>query len=67
MDFNKQNDRLLEILTAIESDIAKIYKRFSTKKSFPEPARKFWRSISSEEDLHAEYFNFYPKFCIKAC
>src|SRR4030042_4398950 len=57
MGLNQENDRLLEILSTIESGIAKIYKRFSTKKSFPEPIRKFWRSISSEEELHAEYFN----------
>ena len=56
MAINKENDHLLRILSTIESGIAKIYKRFSTKKSFSEPTQKFWRAISKEEELHAEYF-----------
>jgi hypothetical protein len=32
MAINKENDHLLRILSMIESGIAKIYKRFSTKK-----------------------------------
>ena len=35
MGYNKENDRLLEILSNVESGIAKIYKRFSTKKASP--------------------------------
>ncbi len=56
MAINKENDHLLRILSTVESGIAKIYKRFSTKKSFSEPTQKFCRAKSKEEELHAEYF-----------
>jgi len=56
MAINKENDRLLKILSTIESGIAKIYKRFSAKKNFGKPVQKFWQYISKEEELHAEYF-----------
>lgn len=57
MAVNKENDRLLGILSTIESSLAKIYERFSTKKTFSKPVQKFWQSISKEEKLHAEYFD----------
>ncbi|MBN2062411.1 MAG: hypothetical protein JW882_18560 [Deltaproteobacteria bacterium] len=54
---NKEKDQLLRNLTKIESGIAKIYNRFSTKEEFTAPVQKFWRSIALEEELHADIFD----------
>lgn len=54
---NKEKDQLLRNLISIESGIAKIYNRLSTKKSFTAPVQKFWRTIALEEELHADIFD----------
>jgi len=51
---NKEKDLLLMNLIKIESGIAKIYNRLSTKKSFTGPVQNFWRNIALEEELHAD-------------
>lgn len=54
---NKEKDLLFRNLIKIESGLAKIYNRFSTKRSFTAPVQKFWRSIAIEEELHADIFD----------
>jgi rubrerythrin len=54
---NKEKDQLLRNLIRVESGIAKIYNRFSTKKGFTAPVQKFWRTIALEEELHADIFD----------
>lgn len=54
---NKEKDLLLRNLIKIESGIAKIYNRLSTKDNFTTPVQKFWRSIALEEELHADIFD----------
>ena len=54
---NKEKDVLLKNLIIIESGIAKIYNRLSTKQNFTAPVHKFWRSLALEEELHADMFD----------
>jgi rubrerythrin len=54
---NKEKDLILRNLISVESGIAKIYNRFSTKKSFTPPVQKFWRTIALEEELHSDIFD----------
>ena len=54
---NKEKDLILRNLISVESGIAKIYNRFSTKKSFTASVQKFWRTIALEEELHADIFD----------
>jgi len=54
---NKEKDMLLKNLIKIETGIAKIYNRLSTKDSFTSPVRNFWRSLALEEELHADIFD----------
>jgi len=54
---NKEKDLLLRNLIKIETGLAKVYNRLSTKDNFTPPVRKFWRSLALEEELHADIFD----------
>ena len=54
---NKEKELIFRNLIKIESGIAKIYNRLSTKKGFSAPIQTFWRNIALEEELHSDIFN----------
>ena len=53
--------KVLANLCQIEKGLSKIYRHFSEMEKFSPPVRKFWSSLSKEEDKHAELFEAMAK------
>lgn len=51
---NKEKEELISSLIKIESGIARLYNKLSTKSNFSGAIQKFWRSMALEEELHAD-------------
>ncbi len=51
---DKQKEQIIGNLIRIETVLAKLYARFSTKDNFTAPVKKFWTTIAGEEKLHAD-------------
>lgn len=51
---DKGKIQIISNLIKIESVLAELYARFSTRNNFTAPVKKFWMTIAREEELHAD-------------